>query len=138
MKQYATADIRNFSLVGHGASGKTCLSEAMLYCNGQINRMGTIDAGNTVSDYHPGEQKRQISIHSTPMVTEWNDKKFNLIDTPGYSDFIGEALSSLAVVDMAVVVLSAVNGVEVGTEQVWDHATRNVIPKIIVINGLDR
>ena len=62
MKQYATADIRNFSLVGHGASGKTCLSEAMLYCNGQINRMGTIDAGNTVSDYHPGEQKRQISI----------------------------------------------------------------------------
>ena len=138
MKQYATADIRNFSLVGHGASGKTCLSEAMLYCNGQINRMGTIDAGNTVSDYHPVEQKRQISIHSTPMVTEWNDKKFNLIDTPGYSDFIGEALSSLAVVDMAVVVLSAVNGVEVGTEQVWDHATRNVIPKIIVINGLDR
>ena len=138
MKQYATADIRNFALVGHGASGKTCLSEAMLYCNGQINRLGTIDAGNTASDYHPGEQQRQISIHATPMVTEWNEKKFNLIDTPGYSDFIGEALSSLAVVDMAVVVVSAVNGVEVGTEQVWDHATRNEIPKIIVINGLDR
>ncbi len=138
MKQYATADIRNFALVGHGASGKTCLSEAMLYASGQINRMGTIDAGNTVSDYHPGEQQRQISIHSTPMVTEWNDVKFNLIDTPGYSDFIGEALTSLAVVDMAAVVVSAVNGVEVGTEQVWDHATRNDIPKIIVINGLDR
>ena len=138
MKQYATADIRNFALVGHGASGKTCLSEAMLYCNGQINRMGTIGAGNTVSDYHPGEQQRQISIHATPMVTEWNDKKFNLIDTPGYSDFIGEALSSLAVVDMAVVVVSAVNGVEVGTEQVWDHATRHKIPKIIIFNGLDK
>ncbi len=138
MKQYATADIRNFALVGHGASGKTCLSEAMLYCSKHINRMGTIDAGNTVSDYHPGEQNRQISIHSTPMVTEWNEKKFNLIDTPGYSDFIGEALSSLAVVDMAAVVVSAVNGVEVGTEQVWDHATRNEIPKIIIINGLDR
>ncbi len=138
MKQYATADIRNFALVGHGASGKTCLSEAMLYSSGQINRMGTIDSGNTVSDYHPGEQHRQISIHATPMVTEWNDVKFNLIDTPGYSDFIGEALSSLAVVDMAAVVVSAVNGVEVGTEQVWDHATRNDIPKIIVVNGLDR
>ena len=138
MKQYATADIRNFALVGHGASGKTCLSEAMLYCSKHINRMGTIDAGNTVSDYHPGEQNRQISIHSTPMVTEWNDKKFNLIDTPGYSDFIGEALSSLAVVDMAAVVVSAVNGVEVGTEQVWDHASKNEIPKIIIINGLDR
>ncbi len=138
MKQYSTSDIRNFALVGHGASGKTCLSEAMLYCSGQINRMGTIDAGSTVSDYHPGEQNRQISIHSTPMVTEWKEKKFNLIDTPGYSDFIGDALSSLAVVDMAVVVVSAVNGVEIGTEQVWDHATRNDIPKIIVINGLDR
>jgi len=104
----------------------------------QINRMGTIENGNTVSDYHPGEQSRQISIHATPMVTEWNDKKFNLIDTPGYSDFIGEALSSLAVVDMTIVVVNAVNGVEVGTEQVWEHASHNHIPKIIVVNGLDR
>ncbi len=138
MKQYATMDIRNFALVGHGASGKTCLCEAMLFSSQQINRMGTIENGNTVSDYHPGEQSRQISIHATPMVTEWNDKKFNLIDTPGYSDFIGEALSSLAVVDMTIVVVNAVNGVEVGTEQVWEHASHNHIPKIIVVNGLDR
>ncbi len=138
MKKYATADIRNFALVGHGASGKTCLSEAMLYNSKQINRIGTIEDGNTISDYHPGEQSRQISIHATPMVSEWNDKKFNFIDTPGYADFIGEALSSLAVVDMAVVVVNAVNGVEVGTEQVWQHASHNDIPKIIVINGLDR
>jgi len=96
MKQYATADIRNFALIGHGASGKTCLSEAILYNSKQINRMGTIDGGNTISDYHPGEQSRQISIHATPMVAEWDDKKFNFIDTPGYADFIGEALSSLA------------------------------------------
>lgn len=74
MKQYATANIRNFALVGHGAGGKTCLSEALLFCSKHINRMGTIDAGNTVSDYHPGEQHRKISIHATPMVTEWNDK----------------------------------------------------------------
>ncbi|HDY76159.1 MAG TPA: GTP-binding protein, partial [Candidatus Marinimicrobia bacterium] len=138
MKQYATADIRNFALIGHGASGKTCLSEAILYNSKQINRMGTIDDGNTISDYYPGEQNRQISIHATPMVTEWNDTKFNFIDTPGYADFIGEALSALAVVDMAVVVVNAVNGVEVGTEQVWQHASRNDIPKIIVVNGLDR
>lgn len=138
MKQYSTADIRNFALVGHGASGKTCLSEAMLFTSGKINRMGTIDAGNTASDYHPGEKMRQISIHATPLVTEWSDKKFNLIDTPGYMDFIGEALSSLAVVDMAVVVISAAHGVEVGTEQVWDHATRNKIPKLIVVNGFDK
>ncbi len=138
MKKYATADIRNFALVGHGASGKTCLSEAMLYNSKQINRMGTIEDGNTVSDYHPGEQTRQISIHATPLVAEWNDVKFNFIDTPGYADFIGEALSSLAVVDMAAVVVSAVNGVEVGTEQVWQQSTHNNIPKIIVINGLDR
>lgn len=138
MKQYSTSEIRNFALVGHGASGKTCLSEAMLFCSGQINRIGSIDAGNTISDYHPGEQHRKISIHSTPMVTEWNDIKFNLIDAPGYADFIGEALSSLAVVDMAAIVVNATNGVEVGTEQVWEHASRNGIPKILIINGLDR
>ncbi|MFQ6678549.1 MAG: elongation factor G [Fidelibacterota bacterium] len=138
MKQYATADIRNFALVGHGASGKTCLSEAMLYNSKQINRMGTIEDGNTVSDYHPGEQTRQISIHATPLVAEWDNVKFNIIDTPGYADFIGEALSSLAVVDMAAVVISAVNGVEVGTEQIWQHASKNEIPKIIIVNGLDR
>ncbi len=138
MKQYATTNIRNFSIVGHGASGKTCLSEAMLFCSGQINRMGTIEGGNTISDYHPGEQQRQISIHATPLFIEWKETKINIIDTPGYSDFIGEALSSLAVVDMALVVVSAVNGVEVGTEQMWSYATKNNIPKIIVVNGLDR
>ncbi len=138
MKEYHSGDIRNFAIVGHGASGKTILSEAMLVCGGVINRIGTIEAGNTISDYHTDEQERQISIHATPMHMEWMDKKFNLIDTPGYSDFIGEALGSLAVVDLAVIVIHATQGIEVGTEQMWDEATKLGIPKILVVNGLDR
>ncbi|MFL3026759.1 MAG: elongation factor G [Candidatus Neomarinimicrobiota bacterium] len=138
MKEFRSADIRNFSIVGHGASGKTMLCEAMLACAGEITRMGSIEAKNTVSDYHHDEHERQISIHSSPLHLEWMNKKFNIIDTPGYLDFIGEAISSLAVVDMAVVLLHAVNGVEVGTEQVWSFASKNNIPKVLVVNGLDR
>ena len=138
MKEFTSGDIRNFAIVGHGASGKTMLCEAMLSCAGEINRMGSIEDKNTVSDYHHDEHERQISIHSSPLHLEWMNKKFNIIDTPGYLDFIGEAISSLAVVDMAVVLLHSVNGIEVGTEQVWSFASKNNIPKVLVINGLDR
>ena len=138
MRKFTSGDIRNFAVVGHGAVGKTILCEAMLACVGEINRMGSIEAQNTISDYHHDEHERQISIHSSLLHLEWIDKKFNIIDTPGYLDFIGEAISSLAVVDMAVVLLHAVNGVEVGSEQVWSYATKNNIPKVLVINGLDR
>tara|TARA_B100001750_G_scaffold56273_1_gene44500 strand:+ start:2744 stop:4837 length:2094 start_codon:yes stop_codon:yes gene_type:complete len=138
MKNYAAKDIRNFAIVGHGGSGKTTLSEAMLSRSGKINRIGSIESGTTVSDYHHDEHQRQISIHSSPLHLEWDDIKFNLIDTPGYLDFIGEAISSLAVVDAAVVVVHAVNGIEVGTEQVWNYASNYKLPKIIVVNGLDR
>ena len=138
MKQFVASDIRNFAIVGHGASGKTCLAEAMLKLGGEINRLGTIEDGSTTSDYHPGERSRQISIHSTPLHMEWMDKKFNMIDTPGYSDFIGEALGSLSVVDMAVITIHAVNGVEVCTETMWNHASKLGIPKMLVVNGLDR
>ena len=138
MKNYAAKDIRNFAVVGHGGSGKTTLSEAMLSRSGKINRIGSVEAGTTISDYHHDEHQRQISIHSSPLHLEWDDIKFNLIDTPGYLDFIGEAISSLAVVDSAVIVVHAVNGIEVGTEQVWNYASNYKLPKIIVINGLDR
>ena len=138
MKQFLASDIRNFAIVGHGASGKTCLAEAMLKISGEINRLGTIEDGSTTSDYHPGEKSRQISIHSTPLHMEWMDKKFNMIDTPGYSDFIGEALGALSVVDMAVITIHAVNGVEVCTETMWNHASQLGIPKMLVVNGLDR
>ena len=83
MKDYAAKDIRNFALVGHGTSGKTILSEAMLSRSGEVNRIGSIEAGTTVSDYHKDEQNRQISIHSSPLHLEWKGTKFNLIDTPG-------------------------------------------------------
>jgi len=138
MKEYSAKDIRNFALVGHGGSGKTMLSEAMLSRAGLINRIGSIESGNTVSDYHHDEHERQISIHSSPLHLEWTNTKFNLIDTPGYLDFIGETISSLAVVDAAAVIIHAVNGVEVGTEQVWNYANEYGLTKILVVNGLDR
>ena len=138
MKQYQSFDIRNFAIVGHGSSGKTCLAEAMLKLGGKINRLGTIETGSTTSDYHPGEKERQISIHATPLHMEWDEKKFNMIDAPGYSDFIGESAGALAVVDMAVVVIHAMNGVEVGTEIMWANATNLGISKMLVVNGFDR
>ncbi len=138
MKEFQGKDIRNFVIVGHGGCGKTMLSESMMMNGGELTRMGTIEAGNTLSDYHQGEQERQVSIHSTPMHLEWDEKKFNLIDAPGYLDFVGEALGALAVVDMALVTIHAVNGIEVGTDQMWSKTSEIGIPKLIVVNGLDR
>tara|TARA_B100000287_G_scaffold83013_1_gene75722 strand:- start:1656 stop:3731 length:2076 start_codon:yes stop_codon:yes gene_type:complete len=138
MKHYDTSDLRNFAIVGHGATGKTTLAEAMLSLGNEISRMGSVDLGTTVSDYHPGEKDRKISIHSTPLHMNWKDTKFNFIDAPGYSDFIGESIGSLGVVDMAAVLIHAVNGIEVGTELMWSTASDLGIPKILVINGLDR
>jgi elongation factor G len=138
MKQYPAADIRNFAIVGHQASGKTILADAMLLSSGKITKIGSIQEGTTVSDYHPSEHERQISVHASLMHTEWMDKKFNIIDTPGYQDFISEGLGALRVGDFALVVVSAVSGVELGTTQVWDYATRYGIPKMIVINGCDK
>jgi len=138
MKEYHAADIRNFAIVGHASSGKTMLSEAMLVCSGVINRLGTIANGTTVSDYHVSEQQRHISVQASLLHTEWLDKKFNIIDTPGYLDFISEGLGALRVGDFALVVVHANHGVSVGTEQVWDYATHYGIPKMIVINGMDK
>ncbi|SVB51370.1 uncharacterized protein METZ01_LOCUS204224, partial [marine metagenome] len=138
VKDYQTADIRNFAIVGHGGCGKTILSEAILVNGGIVNRIGSVEAGSTVSDYHPGEKDRQISIHAAPLFVEWENKKFNFIDAPGYLDFIGEAIGAISVADMAMLVIHAVAGIEVGTEQVWDYATKFGIPKMLVVNGLDR
>ena len=130
--------IRNFALVGHRGSGKTTLTEAMLATSGVISRMGSIEQGNTVSDYHQDEQKRKISIHASITHTEWLDQKLNIIDTPGYLDFISEALCALRVVDFAIVTIDASSGIEVGTEQVWEYATSFGLPKVIVVNGFDK
>jgi elongation factor G len=138
MKAYQAGEIRNFAIVGHASSGKTMLSEAMLACSGAINRRGSITAGNTVSDYHVEEKERKISIHASLLHTEWLGRKFNIIDTPGYLDFISESLGALRVADFALVVVHAQHGVLVGTEQVWKYATQDGIPKMIVVNGLDK
>jgi len=114
------------------------LSEAMLACAGVINRMGSIAAGSTVSDYHESEHNRQISVSTTLMHLDWLGKKFNILDCPGYADFISEALGSLRVSDLAVVVVHANHGVGVGTDAVWKCATENGIPKVIVLNAFDR
>jgi elongation factor G len=138
MKDYHAADIRNFSIVGHASSGKTILSEAMLACAGEVNRMGSIEAGNTVSDYHVVEQERNISVSSTLMHLEWLEKKFNLIDCPGYSDFICESLGAVKASDFALVVVHANHGVSVGTDIVWKFASQSGIPKMIVLNAFDK
>ena len=114
------------------------LSEAMLACAGVINRMGSIAAGSTVSDYHESEQNRQISVSTTLMHLDWQGKKFNILDCPGYADFISEALGALRVSDLALVVVHANHGVGVGTDAVWKCATENGIPKFIVVNAFDK
>jgi elongation factor G len=138
MKTYQTSDIRNFAIVGHASSGKTMLSECMLACSNVVNRLGTIAAGNTVSDYHQEERDRKISIHASLLHCEWLDRKFNIIDTPGYLDFISEGLGALRVGDFALVVVHAQHGVGVGTDQVWKYATGYEIPKMLVLNAFDK
>ena len=138
MKEYQAGDIRNFAIAGHASSGKTMLSEAMLACAGIINRMGGIAAGSTVSDYHDSEKQRQVSVFASFMHLEWLGKKFNLLDTPGYADFISEGLGALRVSDFALMVVHANHGVGVGTDAVWKYATECGIPKIIVVNAFDR
>ena len=138
MKTYQPADIRNFAIVGHASSGKTMLGEAMLACGGVISRMGRIADGSTVSDYHVSEKNRQISVSASLLHTEWAGKKFNIIDTPGYLDFISEGLGALRVGDFALVVIHAQHGLGVGTERVWNYATNYGIPKMIVVNAVDK
>jgi elongation factor G len=138
MKDYASSEIRNFAIVGHASSGKTMLAESMLACSGVIGRLGSIAAGTTVSDYHVSEKDHKISVHASLLYTEWLEKKFNIIDTPGYQDFISEGLGALRVGDFALVVVHAVHGVNVGTDKVWEYATHYHLPKMIVINALDK
>lgn len=138
MKVYPTESIRNVSIVAHGGAGKTSLTEALLYHAGATKRLGRVDEGNTVTDFHPEEVKRKVTINTSLAFCEWKDKKINLLDTPGYADFFGDVLASLRVTDGLVVVLSAVAGVEVQTEIVWEHADAQGLPRLAYINKMDR
>ncbi len=138
MKSYESNAIRNLALVGHSTAGKTMLAECMLFQAGEINRLGSIEEGTTVSDYNDDEIDRQISIHSSLIHAEFSDTKFNVLDTPGYSDFIGEVKGALSVVDTACLVVHAVSGIEVGTELAWNFAKELHRPRIIYVNMLDK
>ncbi len=130
--------IRNVALVGHGGCGKTTLAEALLFVSGATTRQGSVEAGTSTLDYEPEEQARSISINLATASIDWNDHRINLIDTPGYADFAGDARAALRAADLALFVVSAVDGVEVGTELMWRAAGDEGIPRAIFINKLDR
>ncbi|MBL67484.1 MAG: elongation factor G [Verrucomicrobiales bacterium] len=138
MKEYPSADIRNLALVGHAGAGKTMLAEAILAAGGVINRLGSIENGSTVSDFQSAEHERQISIGASLLHTDWQNKKLNVLDTPGYLDFLAEAKAALSICDCAVVVVNAVEGVEVGTSQVVEWANDKGLAKFVVLNGMDK
>lgn len=138
MNKYTSEAIRNIALISHGGAGKTSLAEALLFTSGAINRLGTIEAGTTTTDYDPDEIRRQVTINVGLAPLEWSGIKVNLLDTPGYFDFIGDLLGALRVADCAAVVVCAVSGVEVGTEKVWQYADDFNLPRLVLINKLDR
>jgi elongation factor G len=138
MKKYTSENIRNVAFISHGGAGKTSLTEALLFSSGAVNRLGKIEAGNTTTDYDPDEIKKQVTINVGLAPLEWDGVKINLLDTPGYFDFIGDVLGALRVADSVVTVVCAVSGVEVGTEKVWSYANNFNLPRFVVINKLDR
>ncbi len=138
MKVYPPEKIRNVALVGHNGAGKTTLAEALLYRAGAVDRQGTVQDGSTVFDYDAEEHKRAMSMSLAMAPFEWKGHKINLIDTPGYPDFVGDALAALQVADLAVFVVSAVEGVEVQTEKLWRVAAELDIPRMIFVNKLDK
>jgi len=138
MAQYGLENIRNLALLAHNGAGKTSLAEAILFNTKIINRLGKVSEGSTTSDYDPAEQKRGMSISLSMLPYIWQGNKINLMDTPGYPDFIGEVKSAIRVSEGAVIVVCAANGVEVGTEQLWAYCNTSNLPRIVYINRMDR
>ena len=137
MKVYTTDKIRNIVVLGHGSAGKTSLVEAMAYLGGITSRMGKVEDGNTVSDFTKEEQKRGISIRTALIPVEWNDYKINVMDTPGYFDFIGEVEEAMSVADGAVIVVSGKAGIEAGTEKAWDLCEKFNLPRMFFVTDMD-
>ncbi len=138
MKQYALEHIRNVAIAGHGGSGKTTLAEHLLYLTGAIDRVGTVEAGNTVSDFDPEEVRRKISLNLSLLPMEWDNHKINLIDVPGYPDCIGELYGALHVVDAVILVAPAQAELEVGFENAWELCEQRKLPRIIFVNKMER
>ena len=138
MKEYTADKVRNIALVGHSGAGKTTLTEAALLLGKVTTRMGRVEEGNTVSDFDPEEHRRGISISTSLIPIEWDNHKLNLLDAPGYADFVGEMVSALNAADAAVIVVDSVAGVEVGTEMAWQQCDELGLPRAIVINKMNR
>ena len=138
MKKYAIDAIRNVAFAGHSGSGKTSLTESLLFASGAVDRLGKVDDGSAVADYDPDEIKRKISINTALAPCEWQDRKINILDAPGYPDFVGDVISALSVVESAVITLDAVSGVQVGTETAWERAKQQGIALAFFVNRMDR
>ena len=137
MADYTTENIRNITLIGHGSNGKTTLTEAMLYAAGHVDRQGKVEDGSATTDYDPEEVKRGISISAAIAPVEWKGTKINVIDVPGYFDFIGEMMGPLRVVETAAIVVGAVSGLDVGAEKAWSYSQKNGVCRMFVINRMD-
>ncbi len=138
MQEVKTENVRNIALIGHGDAGKTTLAEGMLFTANETQRFGSVDDGSTVSDYNQDEIDRKISINAALMHCEWNNSKINIIDTPGYMDFTGEVKGALHAVELGLLVVNAVSGLEVGSEIVWGYCENKDIPRAIIINKLNK
>jgi elongation factor G len=138
VKNYPTENIRNVVLVGHGGAGKTSVAEALLFRSGALTRLGKITEGNTVCDFDEEEIRKQISVSTALAPIEWDDHKVNILDAPGYADFIGELRAAMRVADLAVFVVSGVEGIEVQTQVAWHYAEELELPRLVFVNKLDR
>src|SRR6202049_1794090 len=138
MKVYTAEHIRNVALISHVGAGKTSLIDAALYDSVAVTRQGKGDEGSSNGAYHPAELKRRMTLHAKVLPVEWKNAKINFIDTPGYADFVGEVKAALRVADAALVVVTAEKGVEVGTELTWQYADERNLPRMVVVNKLDR
>jgi elongation factor G len=138
MKVYDASSIRNVALVGHSGAGKTQLTSALLFDAGAVNRLGRVDDGTTVTDYDEEEIARKHTLSSTLAHLEWNKHKINILDTPGMANFLSDARAALRVSDAALVVVDAVAGVEVSTEKIWAVAEELNVPRLVILNRLDR
>src|SRR5436305_8406562 len=137
MAKYHVEDIRNIALVGHGAAGKTSLADTLLFQAKAVDRRGSVDEGSSVSDYDDEEKKRRFSIDTSILHPEHKGKKINLLDTPGYPDFVCAALEALDAVETAVIVLAAPNGIEVNTRRMFHEAGRRGLARMLVLNKMD-
>ena len=138
MKNYNFENLRNVGLIGHGATGKTSLAEALLYYTGTTDRLGKNEDGTTVMDYEVEEKKRGISLSTSIACVESNNTKINIVDMPGYFDFEGEMIQGMKAIDIATIVVCAVSGVEVGAEKAWKYCNKINLPRAFFINKMDR